>query len=559
MKHKNNMSKVETFIEKARKVHGNAYDYSRVEYKGSNEKVCIICPEHGEFWQTPAAHVRGNSCPKCANLKRGRFDRLDTELFIDKAKEVHGDKYDYSKTVYINARNKVCIICPEHGEFWQNPASHLQGLGCPKCAGQNRNNDDFIKLAKNKHGDKYDYSKSHFTKMNEKVCIICPEHGEFWQTPAKHLRGQGCPVCAKENTAKKICIQRDDFIKRAREIHGDKYDYSKINFETLHDKIEIICPTHGSFYQYAYDHLNGHACPHCGCNTSEGENEIYKSLQILIPNVEKRKRGLLGDGREIDIYISDRQIGIEYNGLRWHTEYFGKDKFYHLNKTEAAQQRGIKLIQIFEDEYLGNKELVIKKLRHIIGENKDLPKIMARKCKVVEINNALAKVFLNKNHIQGYSNTTMSLGCYYQEHLVGVMCFTKENMDGYWILNRFATDNDYICNGVGGKLFSYFIRNYNPIHIKSFADRRWTLDETNNLYTKLGFKLTEVLKPEYRYVSINNPNRRIHKFNLRKKEIHRRYGMDMDMTEKEMVEKIGLTKIWDCGLYRYEWTKKALE
>ena len=111
----------EEFIKKAKEIHGNKYDYSKVEYKNTSTKVCIICPEHGEFWQTPNHHLQGHGCPKCKNEKIRKRHTHNITIFIEKARKVHGDKYDYSKAEYINASTKVCIICPEHGEFWQTP------------------------------------------------------------------------------------------------------------------------------------------------------------------------------------------------------------------------------------------------------------------------------------------------------------------------------------------------------------------------------------------------------------------------------------------------------
>lgn len=546
------------FIEKAIKRHGNKYDYSKVEYVNSTTKVCIICPEHGEFWQEPAAHVRGQNCPMCANINRGKT-RFSQEDFIEKAKEIHGDKYDYSKVEYKNANTKVCIICPEHGEFWQTPLAHMYGReGCPKCAGKGLNQEEVIKKFREVHGDKYDYSKVEFTKMQTKVCIICPKHGEFWQTPAKHLIGQGCPQCGKEERGKKGRETPEIFFKRVKEVWGDKYIFTESQYKTMHEKIEVICKKHGSFFIRPYDLLNGHGCPKCANLESKPENEIYEYICGLVgrDNVFQRNRTILGNGKEIDIYVPSLGIGIEYNGLRWHSESMGKDRHYHLEKTELCKEKGIKLIQIFEDEYLNHKDLVLSKIAHIMGKMCNYPKIMARKCEINEISIEKGKVFLDENHIQGYGKSTVALGAYYGPVLVGVMTFIKSDKENEWILNRFATDNKMICSGIGGKLFKYFVKKYNPVNVKSFADRRWTLDENNNLYTKIGFKLTEILKPDYKYVDKDNPTERIHKFNLRKKELHRKYNFDMDMTEAQMVKKLGLVKIWDCGLYKYEWKKE---
>lgn len=121
------------FIEKAKKIHGEKYDYSKVEYINNRTKVCIICPIHGEFWQTPNKHLLGSGCQICGNELISIIKRSNKIDFINKANFVHNHKYDYSKVEYVNARTKVCIICPEHGEFWQTPDDHLHGKECPFC------------------------------------------------------------------------------------------------------------------------------------------------------------------------------------------------------------------------------------------------------------------------------------------------------------------------------------------------------------------------------------------------------------------------------------------
>ena len=140
------------FISKAKKIHGDKYDYSKVNYVNSYTKVCIICPKHGEFWQTPYDHLQGCGCPKCATEKKAASNSQTTAEFISKAKEIHGDKYDYSKVNYVNARTKVCIICPKHGEFWQLPPNHLIGSGCPKCNRSHLERDMSDFLVSNKIG-----------------------------------------------------------------------------------------------------------------------------------------------------------------------------------------------------------------------------------------------------------------------------------------------------------------------------------------------------------------------------------------------------------------------
>lgn len=259
--------------------------------------------------------------------------------------------------------------------------------------------------------------------------------------------------------------------------------------------------------------------------------------------------------KELDIFIPSKNIAIEFNGNMWHSEKFGKDRLYHLNKLNECNKNGIGLIQIFEDEYEEHRDIVLSKIKHILGADDLSHKIQGRKCKIQEILKVDAEVFLNQNHIQGFSNSTVYLGAIYEGKIVAVMCFLNEN-NGNWNLTRFASLNGYICQGVASKMFKHFIRNYDPKYVRSFADRRWTVDSRCNLYVKLGFELDETLKPEYRYY---NPQvdkyKRFHKFGFRKSILHNKYGLPMHMTETEMATALGYVRIWDCGLFKYVWRK----
>ena len=188
----------EEFILDAKEKHGNKYDYSLMDYPKNNKtKIIIKCNICGKtFQQTPHDHLSGYGCPYCAKNKR-----LTTEEFINRARDVHKNKYDYSASVYKNRETKSKIICKKHGEFLQTPHNHLNGQGCPRCKAENISKrcrwttKKFIEKAKAVHGDKYDYSKTEYVDTKTKVCIICPKHGEFWQTPHVHITGHGCPYC----------------------------------------------------------------------------------------------------------------------------------------------------------------------------------------------------------------------------------------------------------------------------------------------------------------------------------------------------------------------------
>ena len=195
--------------------------------------------------------------------------KLTTEEFIAKAKAVHGDRYDYSKVKYVDSKAKICIICKEHGEFWQQPSNHLRGIRCPQCGFEVRRAkrtlpaEDFFISAKTIHGDKYDYSKVKYVNKRTKVCIVCPEHGDFWQSPQKHLAGQGCEKCFRESLHKRYALGKERFIEKANAVHKGLYDYSDIEYVNSKSYVKIICPLHGPFMQIPSSHLKGHGCPKC--------------------------------------------------------------------------------------------------------------------------------------------------------------------------------------------------------------------------------------------------------------------------------------------------------
>jgi len=261
----------EQFIQKAKEIHGDKYDYSKSEYKNCKTKIIIICKIHGVFSQLMDTHInRKGCCKKCADILRGNNRRFTREEIIQKSIEIHNDTYNYSNIDYINGEIKN-IVCKIHGVFSQLRDIHINRKGgCKKCAdilrGENRkfNNNDFIEKLKLLHGDKYDYSKVIYSGIYEKILIICKEHGEFEQISNNHLRGAGCQLCYDDRRGESIRNDTQQFIERAIKIHGEKYNYSKSNYISMDDKITIICKIHGEFSQVAYSHITGQGCKKCG-------------------------------------------------------------------------------------------------------------------------------------------------------------------------------------------------------------------------------------------------------------------------------------------------------
>ena len=382
----------EKFIEVAREVHGNKYDYSKVVYRSSHDKVCIICPEHGEFWIQPNSHLNGRGCQKCGNLNKGANKKITQEEFLKRAKEIHGDKYDYSKVVYTGSKNEVCIICPEHGEFLQKPIYHtFNKCGCPKCAlkansdrnKQNRQSlEDFVKKAKEIHGDKYDYSKAEYVNRKTKICIICPVHGEFWQTPSDHIfQKQGCPKCGIKRRADKNRLSKEDFVLKAKEIHGNKYDYSKAEYVDCMKKVCIIChekdkngKEHGEFWQTPNSHLRGNGCPKC--KESKGEREVREILENNSINYvqEKTFNWLKYNGNMfLDFYLPEHNSAIEFQGIHHFipVDFSGGGKEFAKSNLKTQKERDKEKKRLCEEHgikiyYIAYNEKIEKKLKTII-------------------------------------------------------------------------------------------------------------------------------------------------------------------------------------------------
>jgi hypothetical protein len=290
---------------------------------------------------------------------------MKTNNFIDRANLAHNYKYDYSLVNYINNETKVKIICHEHGVFEQEPRKHInRKQTCPKCSGHKIDYPLFIKKSRKIHGDKYDYSNVIFTNSTTKVKIICPEHGEFMQTPNAHLSGKECFLCS--GTPKKTINQ---FIEQANLVHNYKYDYSLVNYVNNSTKVKIICSEHGEFMQTPNSHLNGSGCPKC--RESKGEKKIREYLIKNKINFIPQHR--FTECRNIlplpfDFYLPDYNLCIEFNGRQHYlpVKVFGGDIGFNKTITNDKIKRKyctdnrINLLIIKYDE------IIIEKLNNLL-------------------------------------------------------------------------------------------------------------------------------------------------------------------------------------------------
>ena len=544
-----------SFIEKARSVHGDKYDYSKSVYVNSKTKLTITCKAHGDFEQIPNSHLCGSGCPDCGKKARNGRHEPNTQGFIKKANAVHGDKYDYSKSVYIKSKQKVVITCTKHGDFEQTPNSHLAGQGCRKCGKesmgkkQTLSKDQFLKKAKSVHGDKYDYSLVDYVGVDTAVKIVCSKHGVFNQKPHEHMIGRDCLDCGNETSGIARTRTTSYFIEKAHLVHGDRYDYSKSEYKGVSDKISIICSKHGEFTQVAGYHMQGAGCPSCAVRHSNAELEMLEMLNTLgVKNIHG-DRSLINP-YELDIYLPEHNLAIEYNGLRWHTEEFGKDKHYHQNKTELCKDKGVRLIHIWEDEWLNNKQMQLDFIKNLTGHD-DRSVIYARKTSVSIVEDKqLVREILNDHHIQGSCMFTTAIGLYHGDDLVTVTCFTKRG-DKFELVRHVST-----CAVIGslGKTSSFFHKLVN-CNMYTFCDLS-RFDGRS--YEKAGFVVADTINPDYRYVV---GTERQHKFNWRRKSILSKLPefYNEDLTEREMMLNAKISRIWDCGKTRYEYNRRTTQ
>lgn len=380
-----NRTSVETFIDRVKRIHGNKYDYSLVNYVNAHSFVKVICREHGEFEVIAGSLSVGSGCPGCGHKPYKKRDAIDTEKFIERSKIAHGEKYDYSLVDYKKSTLKVIIVCPTHGAFEQTPDHHMRGFGCRMCANNkiklalSHTTFDFINDAITVHGDRYDYSLVRYTNSDSKVEIICKDHGIFKQTPAHHKKGDGCPKCCNEWNGRRIGTR--EFVEKAISVHGEKYDYSATEYVKSSDYVSIACPKHGSFVQNANSHIMGAGCP--SCNLSKGELAISKILSDLGYSFKTQAR--FGNCKRKNTLPFDFQVFtdngfnlIEFHG-RQHYEsisHFGGEKRLQAIterdsiKSDWAIENNIPLLVIHYKEFEVGKEHLQSMLVDFLGQGK---------------------------------------------------------------------------------------------------------------------------------------------------------------------------------------------
>ncbi len=364
-----------TFTERAIAKFGNKFTYLEDTFISAQDKMDIICPIHGKFSQALYSHVRlSHGCPQCGFEASANHCRDNLESFIKKAREVHGDAYVYDRSIYLDSITPLEIYCKKHKTyFFQQPAAHIRGNGCPTCGFEKSSEkrkytqEEFIEKIKAVQGDEWDYSETVYIDFETKVKLKCKEHGAFYKNP-RHLLyyKSGCPRCAKN-----VPHTTEEFIKLAKEVHGNNYSYPKTIYNKSHDKITITCKIHGDFDQMPYQHLQGNGCPRC--SESKGEMAVAKILDNL--NIEYIREYKLPDNRfKYDFYLPKHNTFIEFHGEQ-HYKYI---EFFHRNDEEfifrkLADEAKVYLVRSY------NGTIIIVNFNHL--ESGNLEKILLKKLK----------------------------------------------------------------------------------------------------------------------------------------------------------------------------------
>lgn len=490
----------------------------------------------------------------------------------------NADKYDYSKAVYTGNHNELVIICKEHGEFKQMAHLHYQGKGCPVCGNLRMRSKlsldtkDFITKSKAVHGDLYDYSRVVYEKTTIPVEIICKKHGSFTQLPYNHLKGHGCPVCRLDTISQSNSLSEAEFLKSCTDVHKGFYDYSKVVYKGSEEKICIICPKHGEFWQMAYEHKKGTGCPACAKakHISDLEAEVYNFVKTICSDAEQSNRTILDDGKELDIFVPSKHVAIEVNGIYWHGDNH-KPTNYHYLKWQVCKEKGIRLIQITDYDWENNQEKFKHLIAHALGVDSGR-KVNARDCEVVHLTSKECKVFYNTYHPQGHSPNPINLALRTKRggDIVAIMSFgfgkttrgqarANGTTKATWELSRFAT----CCTVRGGasKLFKAFIREKNPEEVSSFSMNDYF---AGGVYEVLGFVAETYGKPDYRVFHHANglrpkPHWQRRLIPKRLEEIGRSdvdFNPDKSIdprTEREIEDLVGAIRLWDSGKIKWVW------
>lgn len=368
----------EQFLKDAKEKHGNRYNYDKAIYVNALTKVIITCKIHGDYEQDPCAHTgeQAHGCPECGLESAGLLHRKSQEQFIEDARKIHGDRYNYDKVVYITCMDEVLIGCDIHGYFNQVPSYHLDRHGCRECAQASRDMiktktlEEFIKEAREIHGNKYNYDKVVYVTRDTKVIITCDIHGDYDQTPASHICNKsGCYECGIFAIYISRLKSQEQFIEEAVEKHGGRYKYDRVIYIDGKTDVLIKCEDHGYYEQSPANHLRGCGCPRCIHKT---EAKCIKYLENLCNDKLMKKRPKWLERLELDGYNRKLKLAIEYNGEQHHiyVPHYHRNGISDLYEIQERDRRKKELCQTHNVYLIVVPYFIDNKEEYIINEYK---------------------------------------------------------------------------------------------------------------------------------------------------------------------------------------------
>lgn len=533
-------------------------------YNNATVKIDAMCHIHGLFSRTPTQLLSekvSKTKLNCGCLKCGVSEY---DIFLEKAIRSHGTMYGYTNFIYSGSKVAGMITCNRCKiDFPQTPSRHVAGHGCYVCnhteskISQTYTKEEYLNTLPVDNIHKFDYSKFVYTCSKTPSIIICKVdgHGEFPQTPNSHKNGNGCPKCKHEANLVRSLSNIEEFESDSVVIHGGKYSYGNSIYTGVRTHLLITCDVdgHGDFPQTPNNHKNGSGCPKCANNglPSKGELELSHYIKSIYSGEVIGSDTKTIYPLHIDIYLPELNIGIEYNGVRWHSDVIEtKSKYSHRDKHNLCKKNGIRLIYIWEDEWFSKREKIINHLRNIVGVPSK--KFYARKLSLSTVCKTDQMLFMRSNHFQGYAFNHICVGLYDGAELVQLMSLKNlENDRNEWEIGRLCTKMGSVVIGGSERLFKYLIK---EVHNK--CDVIISYNEMDKfegkIYEKLGMRHVST-KISYFY---SKEGVRIDRRSMQKSMLidkFKKRGLCYDgKTEEMMANELKYYRCYNSGTSKFE-------
>jgi hypothetical protein len=479
--------------------------------------------------------------------------------------------YDLSLGTYQGMNHKFAFVCPTHGLRAMDAKYLMQGRQCVMCVFEARRGRGRITQGKmlarfaETHGTRYDYAQALYETQRSPIKIGCVRHGVFLQAPEDHWNGSGCPLCFHED--RRGASQRDtleSFVAKATAQYGNLFDFSGVVYVNSQTEITIRCTKHNQVCTPRPNWLlNGcNPCTRCNHTASKEEFAVYRFVSTFVDAVH-REKGLIRP-KEIDVYVPSSRLGIEYCGMWYHSGKTKEEtleiKNRHVDKYRICRDQGIRLITLYESEWMEHRYAVKRLIRNALGKTRG--KLMARKCALRQVAHAEARAFYDRYHPQGGEGSGEHYGLYWKDKLVACMRFTfgandRGGAERVWTLTRYATR--VTVAGGASRLFKAFLTDRQPTEVKSFSDNRFF---EGGMYQALGFRLEEELDPDYMVWSPkiglrpkSHYQRRLLPKRLQEHGLNEVFDPETDpRSEADMTYLMGCGRIHDCGKKRWVWS-----